>query len=341
VSPEKLSEAREMVRKLRFDADGEVFHVFNRGTARRTICEKPRDWRYFESRMAHAVRRRQIVILAFCLLHNHFHLLIRSRARMPQAMRSIQREHAVYFNRSRERTGPLLTGRYKSVLVTSSIGLENTYFYVDENALDVEGIDHPVQWPWCSAHLFATGRPPRWLSPELMTALGVTYGPSGTALAAPEVRAARRELVEARMSRSYVGADPLDEVLSGVPDRVWAWMLATANLADGTKAGIPVAGAATVQAAVATLGAELAARPLHLPHARAQPFACLLLVGLLRDAASSTFEEIARIVNLSHSAVRRLHGLHVRGLQEDATYGEAARSLIDACVAPLRRPRRA
>ncbi len=329
-----------MGRKLRLDADGEIFHVFNRGTAQRTICEKPRDWRYFESRMARTVRRRQIVILAFCLLHNHFHLLIRSLGRMAQAMRSIQRDHAVAFNVSRERTGPLLTGRYKSIPVTSFAGLMNSYYYIDENALDVKGIDQPAEWPWGSAHLFATGRPPKWLSPDLRIALGVTYGPFGTPLAPPDVRAVRRELVEARMSRSPVGADPLDEVLSGVPDRVWAWMLATANLADGTKAGIPVAGAATVRAAVATLSPEIAPMPLRLPHARAHPFAHLLLVGLLRDAASCTFEEIGKIVNQSHSAARRLYVLHARALREDETYGEVARSLIEVCVAPLRRPGR-
>ena len=94
-----------MPRNPRNDHEGGVFHLTNRGGAKRTTFEVDRDYRYAKSRLAYAVRRGEIEVLAFSFLMTHFHLLVRSRGRLSEAMRRIQNEYVRYFNRARRRDG--------------------------------------------------------------------------------------------------------------------------------------------------------------------------------------------------------------------------------------------
>lgn len=67
-----------MARRRRSDEAGAAFHVMNRGVARRTIFDTAADYRFFLAGLARAVRRGEILVLAYALLRTHFHLYLRS-----------------------------------------------------------------------------------------------------------------------------------------------------------------------------------------------------------------------------------------------------------------------
>ena len=82
-----------MARRLRQDRPGSLFHVMNRGIARRTIFDTPADYRFFLAGLARAVRRREVDVLAYALMRTHFHLLLRSLGGLSTAMRRVQLRH--------------------------------------------------------------------------------------------------------------------------------------------------------------------------------------------------------------------------------------------------------
>jgi REP-associated tyrosine transposase len=149
-----------MAHPRRFDADGRYFHVMNRGIAHRSVFERRADVRYFLSRLAKAVRRGEIEVLAYCILTTHFHMLVRSHGRLSPALRRTQTDFVRRFNRSNDRDGPLFRGRFLSKPVDTRTYLCNAYVYVLENAVDAGLAASPHEYPWCSAGALERRRPP-------------------------------------------------------------------------------------------------------------------------------------------------------------------------------------
>lgn len=69
-----------MARKLRSAAGGVVYHVLNRAVGRGTLFEDEGDYAAFEKVLAEAVERTRIRLLAYCLMPNHWHLLVWPKA---------------------------------------------------------------------------------------------------------------------------------------------------------------------------------------------------------------------------------------------------------------------
>lgn len=97
-----------MVRLNRSDAPGVWHHVVNRGVAHRAIFESSAEMRHFLALLALQVRARRLEVHAYCLLNNHFHLLIRSpQGALAQVMHFVQWRYSRWFNARRGRDGPL------------------------------------------------------------------------------------------------------------------------------------------------------------------------------------------------------------------------------------------
>ena len=65
-----------MPRVARAITDGEVYHVLNRGNGRATVFHKGEDFAAFVALMSEAKERYPVKVLAYCLMSNHFHLLL-------------------------------------------------------------------------------------------------------------------------------------------------------------------------------------------------------------------------------------------------------------------------
>jgi len=142
-----------MVRPPRIEHAGGVFHVVVRGNERALVFRDDRDReRFLEILEAVAIRYRWRV-LAYCLMGNHFHLLVMTlEPTLARGMRQLNGVYAQWFNRRHRRVGHLFQGRYKAVSVQTDAHLRRTVRYVVRNPIRAGLSSRPEQWRWTSHH---------------------------------------------------------------------------------------------------------------------------------------------------------------------------------------------
>jgi putative transposase len=145
-----------------------VYHVLNRANGRRRIFERDRDYLVFERTLAEVQARVPMRILAWCLMPNHWHLVLwpRQDADLSNYMRLVtlihtQRWHA---HRASAGTGHLYQGRFKSFVVQGDAHFLAVSRYVEANALRGKLVHRAEDWRWGSlwrARWGAADDPPR------------------------------------------------------------------------------------------------------------------------------------------------------------------------------------
>ena len=147
-----------MGRPGRVDVGGGVYHVLNRAVGRRRIFGREQDFAGFERTLAEAVRRSggAVQLLAYCVMGNHWHLVVRLRPGADGALRPFmqwltlthtQRYHVAH---RRVGEGPVYQGRYKACLVQSDAHLLSVCRYVERNAARASLVARAEDWPWSS-----------------------------------------------------------------------------------------------------------------------------------------------------------------------------------------------
>jgi REP element-mobilizing transposase RayT len=92
--------------------------VTSRGNERKNVFKSRRDREKFLEYLDSATQRYDAVIHAYCLMGNHYHLLLETPSgNLPQSMQHINGAYTTYFNLKRTRSGHLFQGRYKAILV--------------------------------------------------------------------------------------------------------------------------------------------------------------------------------------------------------------------------------
>jgi putative transposase len=131
-----------------------VYHVLNRGVGRLTIFQDEGDYRAFEKALGQAVERTGMRLLGYCLMPNHFHLLLwpRRDGELSEFMRLLTVTHAQRWHAHHQSagTGPVYQGRYRSFPVQSDEPFLAVARYVEANALRAGLVERAEAWPWCS-----------------------------------------------------------------------------------------------------------------------------------------------------------------------------------------------
>jgi REP element-mobilizing transposase RayT len=123
-----------MARPLRADVEGAIHHVMIRGVEGRAIFSGDSDAEDFLTRFGLLVRELGSVVLAWCLLTNHGHFVIRTGAApLSRLMARLGSRHAQRFNRANERVGHLFQDRYKAVPIEDDGALARCIAYVVAN----------------------------------------------------------------------------------------------------------------------------------------------------------------------------------------------------------------
>lgn len=106
-----------MPRQPRLDAPGALHHVMGRGIDRIKVFQTDDDRTDFVNRLAALCQAGQMVMYAWALMPNHFHLLVRTGQRpLFQSMKKLLTGYVVNFNRRHKRYGHLFQNRYKSII---------------------------------------------------------------------------------------------------------------------------------------------------------------------------------------------------------------------------------
>lgn len=137
-------------------ANGYFYHLFNRGVEKRIIFQDDRDYIHFLKILGYyqyagpklsysrtnekqikivKTNEKIIEIISYCLMPNHFHLLIKQLKEngIPEFIRKISDGYTKYFNTKHHRVGPLFQGSYKAVLIESDQQLTHLSRYIHLN----------------------------------------------------------------------------------------------------------------------------------------------------------------------------------------------------------------
>ncbi len=157
-----------MARPLRIEFPGAVYHVTSRGNARQDIVADDHDRATLLTLLAHVIDRYGWRCHAYCLMDNHYHLLLETpSANLSQGMRQLNGRYTQAFNRRHQRVGHLFQGRFAAVLVEKDAHLLELCRYVVLNPVRAKMATHPRFWSWSSYRATAgEAAGPAWLSTE-------------------------------------------------------------------------------------------------------------------------------------------------------------------------------
>lgn len=140
-----------MPRAPRTDVGGLVHHVLNRANARTTLFDGVEDYRHFTSLMAEERERSGMRLLAWCLMPDHWHLVLWPRldGDLGRFMRRLTQRHTQARHRQRGTLGQghLYQGRYKAFLVQDDAHLLTVCRYVERNPLRAGLVATAADWP--------------------------------------------------------------------------------------------------------------------------------------------------------------------------------------------------
>lgn len=152
-----------MPRKARIDIPGTLYHVMSRGIERRAIFFEEADYLDFRERLNVWLRKCGDKCLSWCLMPNHFHLLLlRGERPLSEFMHHVMTGYAVNFNIRHGRVGHLFQNRYKAIVCNIDEYLRELVPYIHLNPLRaglVKDLSSLAGYEWCGHAAAASGTP--------------------------------------------------------------------------------------------------------------------------------------------------------------------------------------
>jgi len=126
-----------MSRPERVEYDGAYYHVMNRGRGRQQVFHDVKYYEYFLSCLEQAHKRFALEIHAYCLMGNHYHLLVRTpRGNLSRCMRHINGVYTQHHNFMKRTDGTIFRGRYKAINIEASSYLLEVSRYIHRNPIE-------------------------------------------------------------------------------------------------------------------------------------------------------------------------------------------------------------
>lgn len=154
-----------MSRPLRIEFPGAIYHVTSRGDRREAIYRDEVDRQTQLEVLAQAADRFDAQVLAYCLMGNHYHLVLHTRqGNLSRLMRHFNGVYTQAYNRRHGLVGHLFQGRFKAILVDRDAYLLALCRYVERNPVAAGLVASAGEWPWSSyaAHV-GRAATPLWL----------------------------------------------------------------------------------------------------------------------------------------------------------------------------------
>ena len=140
-----------MSRPLRIVYPGALYHLTSRGNERRPIFYEDSDRHHFFRILANTIERFSWTCYAYCLMDNHFHLLVETlHANISESMKFLNGVYTQYFNWKHKRVGHLFQGRFKSILVEKESYFLELCRYIPLNPVRAGICRNPADYLWSS-----------------------------------------------------------------------------------------------------------------------------------------------------------------------------------------------
>lgn len=179
-----------------YTEDG-YYHIYNRGVEKRKIFMNEKDYVVFLGilkfylsplyQLQHPLKDAnlpfnfrvkktfsdEVELLAFCLMPNHFHLLIHQKNKnsIVEFMRAISTTYVMYFNKKYDRVGSLFQGQYKAALVLMDTYLLHLSKYIHNNPHGISAGSDPVNYPYSSYMYYLKQKKAYWIKPDFILSM--------------------------------------------------------------------------------------------------------------------------------------------------------------------------
>ncbi len=156
-----------MPRPQRIEYENAFYHVMNRGRGRKFIFHDENYFHAFLDTLSEVHIRFDCIIHAYCLMGNHYHLLIETpHANLSRIMRHINGVYTQRYNRLKKTDGPLFRGRFKAILVDKDEYIMQLTRYIHRNPIDMKKplVENLSEYQWSSYPAYINKvKPEKWL----------------------------------------------------------------------------------------------------------------------------------------------------------------------------------
>jgi REP element-mobilizing transposase RayT len=196
-----------MARPLRIDYEGAFQHITARGNEHKRIFISRVDYEKFLSLIKDALNKYGIILHCYVLMGNHYHLIVETpNGTLSRFMHDINSGYTTYFNIKRKRTGHLLHGRFKSILIDKNSYLLELSRYIHLNPLRAHMVEKLEEYPYSSYQAYI------YSQKETMVSRNLIWG-----MVSPDrnhASEAYRRFVEEMLTQEP--ASPFEKVYGGI-----------------------------------------------------------------------------------------------------------------------------
>jgi len=161
-----------MARPLRIVYGGAFYHVTARGNEKRDIFLSRSDYEKFLSYLAESAHKHAVILYAFTLMSNHYHLIVETpNANLSAFVHTVNSAYTTYFNLKRKRVGHLFQGRFKSILIDKDNYLLELSRYIHLNPVRAGIVSKPRDYPYSSYSSYVFPDDDTLVSRELIWAM--------------------------------------------------------------------------------------------------------------------------------------------------------------------------
>lgn len=147
-----------MGRRNRLESTSGIYHIMQRGVGKQIIFETDNDYRYYLEKLSEYKTAYNIQLLAYCLMENHVHLLVKSESSeiVSLLMQRIGTSYARYYNAKYLHSGHVFQGRFHAEIVETESYLFACIRYIHNNPVKA-GISPRARYQWSSYHEYTSG----------------------------------------------------------------------------------------------------------------------------------------------------------------------------------------
>jgi REP element-mobilizing transposase RayT len=327
-----------MARPLRIQFENAYYHVICRGNGRQDIFGSEQDYGRFLELLKRSSEVYQVHVIAYALMRNHFHLLVKTPlGNLQEFMRHFNISYTSYYNRAHRRSGHLYQGRYKSYLIDADSYLLEVSRYIHLNAVRTrDASDLTVEEKRTYLRNYRWSTYPGYLSAKKSQGFVNYQILNGFGGDTPAGRSAHRRFVEGGLTKQI--ENPMEKAKGHGIIGDEQFLDNVKGLVVGSRASreVPAIGRlqrVEVDKILLVVERCLATDRRELLRKRYRGIGRYLLMELLYRFAHITQAKIGELMGIDYSSVsvgrKRLHAMLERDENLQMTFNDISRELND------------
>ncbi|HKM20297.1 MAG TPA: transposase [Candidatus Dojkabacteria bacterium] len=128
------------------------YHIYNRGNNKDEVLKYAEDKAFFISTLYKNIKKTDLHLDTFCIMDNHFHLLIRTKDNpnvIPKFMQRLGTAYAIYINKRYKRVGHAFQGPYEASYLRYKKDIMSVRAYIKNNPVEKGLVKKGKDYPWC------------------------------------------------------------------------------------------------------------------------------------------------------------------------------------------------